>query len=398
MKKLKVSVVPGDTLSEIAARYDVSVEALQQWNGIQNRDFVQAGQTIVVYTPMDAPILDLSVGAWIVWMVVAVVILAFLLFLFRQKRSTANSNSPATIDQQAVVSHQFELRRNAPTPAREIQPGPEMNVIDSKSVHRTLDAANPASRAPAVPPAVPSRRDRPNRFPPKFALASRRLRLPKENAGERLVRKQLKRRYRDWTHFNNLLLHSGQGTTQIDHILVSPVGVFVIETKDMNGWLFGSPGQMQWTQTFSARRWSRRLGVRSKRFPFYNPLLQNEGHARALANLGIVERRWIRPIVVFVGDAQLKTANEFLPFDEHEKKAKQNSAWRMRGVICMSLAEMHRYIGFSTNATSSPGLTRQSMEAICAKIRAAEIPMTAESYAKHVNFVQSVKEMASHRP
>ena len=35
--------------------------------------------------------------------------------------------------------------------------------------------------------------------------------------------------------------------SQIDHILVSPGGVFLIETKDMNGWVFGSPGQKQWT-------------------------------------------------------------------------------------------------------------------------------------------------------
>ena len=34
---------PGDTLSEMAARYGVSVELLQQWNGIENRDYVQAG-------------------------------------------------------------------------------------------------------------------------------------------------------------------------------------------------------------------------------------------------------------------------------------------------------------------------------------------------------------------
>ena len=104
MNKIKVSVVPGDTLSEIAARYDVSVEELQRWNGIENPDFLQAGQTIVVYTPRDTSIPDLSVDAWNVWMV-AVVVLAFLLFLFRRKRSIANSGSPASIAQPAVVSH-----------------------------------------------------------------------------------------------------------------------------------------------------------------------------------------------------------------------------------------------------------------------------------------------------
>ena len=91
----------------------------------------------------------------------------------------------------------------------------------------------------------------------------------------------------------------------------------------------------------------------------------------------------------------MKTADKFLPFDEHEEIASQNSTWRMRGVVCMSLAELHRYIEFSINASSNSGLTRPQMETICGKIRTEGIPMTAESHAKHVDFVQSVKELNS---
>ena len=38
------------------------------------------------------------------------------------------------------------------------------------------------------------------------------------------------------------------GTTQIDHILLSPFGVFVIETKNYKGWIFGGERQKVWTQ------------------------------------------------------------------------------------------------------------------------------------------------------
>ena len=123
---------------------------------------------------------------------------------------------------------------------------------------------------------------------------------PKENRGERFVRRELERRYGDWMLLNDVMLPSGQGTTQIDHILVSPGGVVVIETKDMNGWVFGSPGQKQWTQSFAAGHWYGKAGIKSKQFKFYNPLLQNEGHAKALVNRGIVDWWWLRPIVVFV--------------------------------------------------------------------------------------------------
>ena len=120
----------------------------------------------------------------------------------------------------------------------------------------------------------------------------------------------------------------------------------------------------------------RKAGITSKQFTFYNPLLQNEGHANALVNLGIVGLWQLRPW------CSLKTADKFLPFDEHEKIASQNRTWRMRGVICMRLADLHRYIAFSVDAPSNPGLTRQRMETIYAKIQAAAIPVTAESHAR----------------
>lgn len=48
---------------------------------------------------------------------------------------------------------------------------------------------------------------------------------------------------------NDLTLPDGEGaTTQIDHLLLSPFGVFVIETKNYKGWIFGSERQKQWTQ------------------------------------------------------------------------------------------------------------------------------------------------------
>ena len=348
-------VDPGETLSEIAARYGVSVDALQRWNRIEDPDLLQIGQRIVVHKAVGVPESSTSegavsqaapgpgvvVGSWDMW-VGGAIVLALLLILFCRKRGAATPVSRAPFAPPAVGSHRYGSRRPDPKPAPVIQPSS----------------------------------------------------APKVNDGELLVRSELMRHYRDWMLLNDVLFPSGQGTTQIDHILVSPGGVFLIETKDMNGWVFGSPGQKRWTQSFAVGRWSRKVGIKSKQFTFYNPLLQNEGHAKALVNLGIVGRWWLRPIVVFVGDAELKTADKFLPFDEHEKIASRNRAWRMRGVICMSLADLHRYIDFSVDAPSNPGLTRQSMEMVCTKIRAAAIPVTADSHSRHVEFVRSVKEEA----
>ncbi|MDX1757907.1 MAG: nuclease-related domain-containing protein [Marinobacter sp.] len=38
----------------------------------------------------------------------------------------------------------------------------------------------------------------------------------------------------------NVTLPTEDGTTQIDHIIVSRYGVFVVETKNMKGWIFGN--------------------------------------------------------------------------------------------------------------------------------------------------------------
>lgn len=39
--------------------------------------------------------------------------------------------------------------------------------------------------------------------------------------------------------FNNITVKTLDGSTQIDHLILSPNGIFVIETKNMSGWIFG---------------------------------------------------------------------------------------------------------------------------------------------------------------
>ncbi len=429
MNKIIVThVEPGETLSEIAARYGVSVDALQRWNHIENPDLVLVGQKIVVYNAnmpefsaseiavsWTALLPDLVGGLLDVWIGGAVV-LALLLYLLARKLGTKTVALPrptpsigtarlprlpggALAEPSDDEPHRVDLRRHPAASEKDQElPEREDSAEPSASVrpeHRETVA--PAARLPSS-----DRRDRRRGVHRWFG----RKRNGKEgrtrnwtatpiNDGERLVGRELRRRYRDWMLINDVMLPSGQGTTQIDHILVSPSAVFLIETKEMSGWVFGKPGQKQWTQLFMAGRRSRKAGIKSNKFKFYNPLLQNEGHAKALVRHGIVDRWLLRPIVAFVGDAHLKTADEFLPFDEHEKIANQQETWRMRGVICMGLADLHRYIAFSCKSSPNPDLTRQEMETICAEIRAAEIPVTAESRAKHVDFVRSVREMES---
>lgn len=88
---------------------------------------------------------------------------------------------------------------------------------------------------------------------------------------------------------------SGEGTTQIDHVIVSRYSVFVVETKNMSGWIFGTERDAQWTQKF-----------RKSSYRFRNPLRQNYKHTETLAELLSLPRQAIKSVIVFVGGAQLK--------------------------------------------------------------------------------------------
>ena len=55
--------------------------------------------------------------------------------------------------------------------------------------------------------------------------------------------------------FNNITLPNfGGGTTQIDHIIVSVYGIFVVETKNMDGWIYGKEKERTWTQVFPNKK------------------------------------------------------------------------------------------------------------------------------------------------
>ena len=90
--------------------------------------------------------------------------------------------------------------------------------------------------------------------------------------------------------------HDGAGLTQIDHVVVSPYGIFVVETKNFSGWIFGSENQPTWTQQIYRRKSS-----------FPNPLHQNNLHVNSLAaHLGLGKDRF-HSLVFFAGNAIFKT-------------------------------------------------------------------------------------------
>lgn len=120
-----------------------------------------------------------------------------------------------------------------------------------------------------------------------------------QNSGEALLSHAVTKRFAapDWHLMNHLTLRVDDGTTQIDHVLVSRFGVFVIETKDYQGWIFADASHRYWTQV-----------IYKLRFRFQNPVRQNYKHLCAVRELlEFLPPDAVRPVVVFTGRAVFKT-------------------------------------------------------------------------------------------
>lgn len=99
----------------------------------------------------------------------------------------------------------------------------------------------------------------------------------------------------EYAVFNDLLIQDAQYSSQIDHVVVSKYGIFVIETKNYKGWIYGGEYSEHWTQN-----------IWGNKYQLYNPILQNKGHVKALKSyLGISGFPFI-PVVVFSSRAGIR--------------------------------------------------------------------------------------------
>ncbi len=149
----------------------------------------------------------------------------------------------------------------------------------------------------------------------------------KENRGmkgEKMVARKLKKlpgsRY---LLLNDIMLENSYGTTQIDHIVVSVHGIFVIETKNYIGNIYGNDYYAQWIQEINGRK-----------YDFHNPVKQNYAHVKAVQNLLHIRYKDIIPMIVFADVKEkcwfdVECANPVL----HRKQLKKYMTKNYREII-----------------------------------------------------------------
>jgi uncharacterized membrane protein len=89
---------------------------------------------------------------------------------------------------------------------------------------------------------------------------------------------------------NNYMLADDGKSSQIDHIVINGNGIFVIETKNYSGNIYGNESQEQWTQVLAYGKVKNKL---------YNPLKQNATHIYRLKKI-LPPYTKIKSLVVFV--------------------------------------------------------------------------------------------------
>jgi len=95
----------------------------------------------------------------------------------------------------------------------------------------------------------------------------------------------------------NVYIPYRNGTSELDLILLHEKGIYVFESKDYSGWIFGSADNQYWTQVFN----------KNSKYKFYNPIKQNKTHIKAIrACLGLSPSNPIRSFIVFSDKCELK--------------------------------------------------------------------------------------------
>ena len=176
-----------------------------------------------------------------------------------------------------------------------------------------------------------------------------------QNSGEALVSRVLLSEFGppDYHLMNHVTIQMDDGTTQVDHILISRFGVFVIETKDYKGWIFANATHETWTQVLFRLR-----------FKFQNPMFQNKRHVRAVQGLlDFLPLEAIRSVIVFTGDAEFKTETP-------------------QGVITLS-----RLVGY-LRAQTEEVMSLNRMQFCVGRLETARLAISGETDVEHIRSLE----------
>ena len=120
--------------------------------------------------------------------------------------------------------------------------------------------------------------------------------------GEFLTYEKLRKYEEDGAKFLfNIYIPKENGeTSEVDVLMITSKGIFVFESKNYSGWIFGNDKQRNWCQTLPTGK------GKSRKEYFYNPVLQNRSHIKHLRAL-VGDKYPMHSIIVFSERCTLKS-------------------------------------------------------------------------------------------
>ena len=164
--------------------------------------------------------------------------------------------------------------------------------------------------------------------------------------------------------FNCYIPKRNGGTTEIDFILIHETGVYIFESKNYGGWIYGSENRKFWLQTLPRGR----RGI--QRNPFFNPIIQNKIHMKWLARFINLKPDYFNTYVVF---------SERCTFKKMDIDSVRHRVVYM-GQLFSAMTEQIR--------DSSNVLTDDEIDALYEKLQ----PLTKVNEEEKFQHVQSIRE------
>lgn len=113
--------------------------------------------------------------------------------------------------------------------------------------------------------------------------------------GEEIANSELNKLGNNYKVLNDIMVYSDNKTHQIDHIVVSKYGIFVIEMKNYGGSIKGKEKDEEWIQ---------KIGTKTNKLK--NPIKQNHGHILSLKDVTKEKENIFIPIVCFGNNVELR--------------------------------------------------------------------------------------------
>ena len=176
------------------------------------------------------------------------------------------------------------------------------------------------------------------------------------NKGEEKVSSTLKKIKKEHYVFNNVSFvnEKSEMTHQIDHILVHPHGVFVIETKNYYGEIIADTGEGYWVKI-----------IKSKKEIIHNPLRQNKSHVRIVKKL--LKDVDVISLVVFV----------------------KNNAPYMGDENVINLKDLLLFID---SYPYEKLLNKEEIKQICRIIRENKVKVTKKEHLENISYLKQIRK------